>query len=216
MTEPEKLPVPKKSAGDVVHAVVKGTLSVIPFAGGAAAELFTLILSPPLEKRRQRWMESVTERLDQAEANIQSLGQNPSFVTTLVHASTIAVRTHQEEKLEALRNAVVNSALGLTPSDDLQAIFLNLVDSFTPTHLRILRYFQNRSSLTSGDVQTLRDSRPITDMVINDLAGRGLIQDQRPYSARGRDSGESLIIYEWELSTLGKQFMEFIERKNGF
>jgi hypothetical protein len=213
MSEKQKLPVPKRSAGDVVHAIVKGGLSTIQTYGGAAAELFAVILPPPLEKRREDWMESVSERLDKAEANIESLGLNPSFVTIVVHATSIAVRTHQEEKLEALRNAVVNSAVGPAPSDDLQAIFVNLVDSFTPTHLRILKYFQNRSSFNSSDVLALREARMITDMVINEMAGRGLIEDHRPYAARGRDSGESLIIYEWTLSTLGKQFMEFITRR---
>jgi hypothetical protein len=62
MAERENLPVPKKSAMDVVHAVAKVGLSAIPQYGGVAAELFGAVLPPPLEKRRQDWYESVGQR----------------------------------------------------------------------------------------------------------------------------------------------------------
>ena len=44
------------------------------------------------------------------------------FVSAIQHATQIAVRTHQAEKLEALRNAVLNVAAGTAPGDDLQMI----------------------------------------------------------------------------------------------
>jgi hypothetical protein len=46
--------------------------------------------------------------------------------------------THQEEKLAALRNAVLNSALPGAPDADMQAILLGLVDRLTSSHLRFL------------------------------------------------------------------------------
>jgi hypothetical protein len=210
MNDKEKLSVPKPAAGDVAHAVVKGILSTVPWAGGTAAELLELVLAPPLSKRRDEWMETVAKRLQDVEANLNSLADDPAFVTTVLQATQIALRTHQEEKLEALRYAVVNSAIGAAPEDDLRAIFLNLVDAFTPTHLRILKYFQNRGSLNSSAIQHLRDTRAVTDVMVNELARDGLIEDQRPYAARGRDSGESLLISDWTLSKLGAQFIEFI------
>lgn len=206
----EKITVPERTGGDVAHAVVKGSLSGIPFAGGLAAELFELALASPLSKRRDEWMESVAKRLAGIESKVDSLRDNPVFITTLVQASQIALRSHQEEKLNALRNAVANSASGTAPQDDLQAVFLNLVDRFTPTHLRILKYFQNRTSLDSVSLQRLRDARAVTDVIVNELARYGLIEDHRPYAARGRDSGESLLFSDWALSKLGSQFIEFI------
>ena len=197
----------------MAHAVVKGALSGVPIVGGLAAELFAVVLAPPLSKRRDEWFESVAERLRAVEAKLESLGEDPAFVTTMMHATHIAFRSHQEEKLEALRNAVVNSAIGKAPQDDLQAIFLNLIDAFTPTHLRILKYFQNRGSLDPSAIQGLRDARAVTDVMVNDLARDGLIEDHRPYAARGRDSGESLLISDWTLSKLGSQFIDFISSR---
>jgi hypothetical protein len=213
VNDKEKLSVPKPAAGDVAHAVVKGVLSVVPLAGGTAAELFELVLAPPLSKRRDEWMESAAKRLEGVEANVNSIRNDPAFVTTALQATQIALRTHQGEKLEALRNAVVNSAIGAAPQDDLRAIFLNLVDAFTPTQLRILRYFQNRGSLDSSAIQRLRDARAVTGLMVNELARNGLLEDHRPYAARGRDSGESLLIADWTLSNLGSQFIDFISSR---
>lgn len=210
MSDDEKFSVPQPTAGDVAHAIVKGGLSGIPLGGGLAAELFGLVLAPPLTKRRDEWFESIAKRLKALETTLESLGENPAFVTTALQATLIALRTHQEEKLEALRNAVVNSAIGQAPGDDLRAVFLSFVDAFTPTHLRILRFFQDRSSLNSSEFQQLRDTRGLTDLIVNELARDGLIEDPRPYAARGRDSAESLLTLSWTLTKLGIQFVEFI------
>jgi len=206
-----------KTAGDVLHAVVKGALSgsPIPIAGGIAAEIFGLVLAPPLSKRRDAWFESLAERLKVVETKLESLGENPAFVTTVLQATQIAVRTHQEEKLEALRNAVVNSASDEVLEEDIRVVFLNLVDTFTPTHLHILKYFQDRSSFDERPIRRLiLDSTAVTNMMVEELARNGLLRDERPYAARGRDTGESLLTFGWRLSPLGTQFLQFISRRS--
>lgn len=134
---------------------------------------------------------------------------------TVLQATQIALRTHQEEKLEALRNAVVNSTSGQVLEDDVRAVFLNLVDTFTPTHLRILKYFQDRGSFDEQIIRRLIfDATAVTNMMVEELARNGLLRDERPYAARGRDSGESLLTFGWTLSPLGTQFLQFISRRS--
>ncbi len=53
------------------------------------------------------------------------------------------MRNHQEEKRQALLNAVINSALQRRPSDDMRKIFLNLIDIFSPLHLRFLAFIND-------------------------------------------------------------------------
>lgn len=207
-SEKEKAPVPRRTAGDATYGIAKAVVSAIPFVGGPAAELFGLVLAPPLSKRRDEWLESVAKRLEAVEAKLDSLKDDPAFVTTMLHASQIALRTHQEQKLEALRNAVVNSAIGKGPEDDVRALFLNFVEEFTPTHLGLLRFFQDRSD--SAALQRWRDKREVTDQMVLGLARNGLLNDPRPYAARGRDFPEALITLGWTLSKLGAQFIEFI------
>ncbi len=64
---------------------------------------------------------------------------NPTFQTTFKKAIRIADVHNQQEKLEAWRNAVLNSATPNFPKDDIQAIFLKWIDEFTVSHIRLLR-----------------------------------------------------------------------------
>jgi len=135
---------------DWIHTLTKAGLSAIPVVGGPAAELFSAIIIPPLSKRRDEWIESIAEGLKQlqdkyAGFNIEDLQQNETFITTAMHATQAAIRNHQKEKKEALRNAVLNSALPNDPDGDIQLIFIQLVDSITPWHLRILKHINDSS-----------------------------------------------------------------------
>ena len=210
MSTTENIDLPERSSGDVAYAAVKAVVAAVPFVGGSAGELLGLALRPPLEKRRDEWMKSVALRLQATEQRFERLTSDPSFVTTIAAASLIAMRNHQEEKLEALRNAVVNCAIGNAPGDDLRALFLSLVDELTPTHLRILKLFAGAGSSGPHIRQEFASQREVTDQMILRLLGAGLIQDPRPYVARVRESLEPLINLGWTTSNLGSQFLKFI------
>jgi len=111
-----------------------------------------------------------------------------------MHASQAAIRNHQQEKLEALRNAVLNVASGNAPDEDLQLMFLNFIDTLTAWHLRILRFFQDPSgygaargvgypnwstgglsSVMEHTFSELRGQRAFYDQIVNDLYSRGLM-----------------------------------------
>jgi hypothetical protein len=42
----------KPTIGDAAHALAKGVISAVPIAGSIGAEFFSLVISPPMEKRR--------------------------------------------------------------------------------------------------------------------------------------------------------------------
>lgn len=210
--EPSKQPLPQPTLEDVGHAGRKGLVSLIPGVGSLASELLG-VLSSPVAQRRDDWLSDLARRLHDLEGRVDGfrfddLGQNAQFVSAMSQATLAALRTHQAEKLAALQNAVVNIAIAKAPSEDLQLIFLNLVDIFTPLHLQILRCFQDDDHTT---LARFRDQRDIADQVVCDLRDRGLIKDSRPYAARGRDTPESLVTYQWDVTNLGKQFLEFIK-----
>jgi hypothetical protein len=139
---------PKKSKGDAAHVAVKSLLSAVPAIGGPLAELFAYLIAEPISKRRDAWMEEIADQLLKLQAReatplFERLKDEPSFTTVLVNASQMAVRTHQKEKIRALRNAVLNAALGILPDDTERAIVLGLVDQLTPAHVAILSVMQN-------------------------------------------------------------------------
>jgi hypothetical protein len=57
MSDSEAEPAPPKAGkADVAHALAKGAISTVPLIGAPAAELFSLIVTPPLERRRAEWV----------------------------------------------------------------------------------------------------------------------------------------------------------------
>ncbi len=216
--EPSRKPLPQPTLEDFQRAAAKGVFSSIPVVGGVAAGLLGL-LSSPVSQRRDDWLSDLERRLHDLEDGVKGfrfddLGQNEQFISATLQATQAALRTHQAEKIEALRNAVLNVAAGNAPGDDQQLIFLNLIDSFTPTHLHVLHLFQNPEAAAR---ERLRRQRDLSDQAVRDLSNRGLIKDTRPIAARAGESNESLVIYAWEVTSLGKRFLDFIkspEEKN--
>lgn len=94
---------------------------------------------------------------------IENLSDNEIFITTVMHATQVAIRNHQREKLEALRNAVISSALGVHVDQDMQQMFLEFIDGLTPSPLRVLSFlddpraiFQNKSGKSHSESKRLQ------------------------------------------------------------
>jgi len=221
--------MPRKNVGDVAHALVKAGISAIPIAGAPAAEIFALIVTPPYERRRNEWIQSVGNGLKELAGKIEGfkieeLSQNETFITTVTHASQAAIRNHQKEKLDALRNAVLNAALPNPPQEDLQLMFLSFIDSFTPWHLAILKFFDNpkewgqRHGITyqsygMGSPGTILEKsftelsgrRDLYDLFVKDLFSRGLMSTDSLHTSMS-ESG----MFASRTTDMCKQFLKFI------
>lgn len=225
--------VSKKSIGDHVHATVRGSLGAIPFAGAAAAELFDAVVMPPLEVRRNMWRELVGQRLRDLEekhrVNAESLRDDEAFITVVMQASQAAMRNHANEKLEALRNAIVNTALKQETDEAMQQMFINYVDTFTVWHIRLLKLFQDPAGwfqatgkhappfvITGSVAQMIQAAYPeignrrdLLETIVNDLNTKGL----------GGPGGALYTImsgrgpYEKRTTDLGDQFLSFISER---
>lgn len=218
----------KTTKKDVGYATVKAALGSIPVLGSAATELFGLIIAPPLDKRRQQWMNEVADRLKELEqkneVNFAALGENEQFVDTILQASQFALKTSENEKIAAFKNAVINTAIGETPDKSKSQIFLNLVDRFTIWHLKILAYFDSPTewfkkagkqptALIGGSMLSgLRAAYPVlqgqdafVDVIWGDLKNAGFHNSSDLKTMMTGDG-----IYADRTTTLGKEFLEFI------
>jgi hypothetical protein len=220
---------PKQTVADVGYSLAKGVFSGVPFVGGLASEIFNLVIAPPLTKRRDEWMESIAEGLKELEDKvkgfkIEDLSKNESFITTVMHATQAAVRNHQKEKLDALRNAALNAALPNAPVEDLQMMFLGYIDTLTTWHIRILKLFdnppdwfkQNEKKFPNLDIGGLEDvltsaypelrvQRGFYDQVFKDLFEKGLINTEGLHVTM---TGHGLKAQR--TSDMGKAFIKFI------
>lgn len=143
----------------------------------------------------------------------------------MMQASQAAIRNHSEEKLQALRNAVLNTAMPNSPDESMQQMFVQLVDTFTEWHIRILKLFQdprgwfetnNREppdfAITSsiGQLLTsaypeLKDRRELYDLIFGELESKGLYSGGGPHAMMSASGA-----FAKRTSELGDRFIQFI------
>lgn len=153
--DPRLEPAPERTAFDYGLAIAKAGTLAFPFFG-AGVTLLDLVTAPLRGKRLNDWCEELRLRLNELSQKVdgltpETLATNDAFVSAFAQATQAALKSHQIEKLEALRNAVLNVAAGSAPDEDLQSIFLNLIDSFTPLHLRLLTQFSYQKQVRISD-----------------------------------------------------------------
>jgi hypothetical protein len=189
----------KKSAGDVVREVGRAVTSLVPVAGGPLQVVFENFFASPIEKRKEAWLQQLADVLKEVEGRVaeltpEKLAENEAFVTVAMQASQIAMRNHQQAKLEALRNAVLNAALPNPPQEDEQMIFLRLIDQLTPWHLKVLSVLDEpvqwmgrhgvanpgwgmgaTSTVLEHCLPELRGQRDTYDQIVRDLQSEGLL-----------------------------------------
>ena len=206
-------PPKQATAETAAHLVLKGATTAIPIAGPVVSYLLDL----PLQRRKDRWLAGLAERLSSVESRLEDLRNDEQFITATLHATIMAMRTHQAVKLEALRNAVLNIAVGQAPDEVKQHLFLNWIDVFNETHLRILMVFQNpeyeTSHRTPGSLTQVLEARlpdlagqsDLYNLLWRDLHIRGLVNTE---NLQGLMTGGGLTARR--TTDMGDEFLQFI------
>lgn len=214
---------------DRVHTGAQLIFSEIPAVGGLVTEVFNEIVTPSLERRRNEWLNDLMEKVVRLEQKVEgfkidSLAENDQFLTCLLEATQIALRTHQKMKLECLRNAVINTAIMESIDDDKINMYLHLVQVFGQNHLKLLlllkdprHFFQNQGitppSFLSGSplnlieiaYPDLKEEKEYLNKIILDLYQNGLINTQS-LSTTMTESG----MYSSRTTNFGNDFLSFI------
>jgi hypothetical protein len=227
MNEENKFKPPEGSAGDALHAVVRSGLGSIPFAGQAAVELLNAIVASPLEKRRTKWMEDVGNALKELEEKmgvvLESLQEKDDFIDVALEATQFAIKTSIAEKKEALKNAILNSALPNPPEQSLQKMFLSFIDTLTIWHLRLLELFNDppafikkhqiqfgnmgaMSHLVESAFPDLRGKRNLYDLIWKDLYSRALVTTEGLHTMM---TGSGIIANR--TTEIGRLFLNYIK-----
>jgi hypothetical protein len=220
----------KNTIGDVVHSVVNAGLGSVPIVGSFASELFNMVLTAPVEKRKEEWMIKIFNSLqdvqDKVEGfQIENLANDEKFISVMTRASQLAILNHQQEKLQALHNAILNSALNISIDENEQMMFLNMVDTFTPWHLKLIYYFENpinrfeennisRPEFMMGGIRDglyafypeLLNRDEFVAVIFNELFSNKLVNTSGLGGTMSNDG-----IYSSRLSDFGKKFLKYIQ-----
>jgi hypothetical protein len=218
---------PKEGKAEIVLKIAEAGIAAIPVIGGPLAVL-SEFLGEPYNRRKQRWLEelagAVSELQERSAELSKPLEENDQFLTAVLHASQIAMRAHQEEKLLALRNSVRNSALKSAPNDDRQLMFLRFVDDFTVSHIRVLSMFDNPGAAVAASkrafgvgagglsllifhcVPELNGQGQFCEQVCRDLENRGLIAQGSKLNVMMTTQG----MLTARTTDFGKEFLKFV------
>jgi hypothetical protein len=214
---------PKKRPGDRVFEIVQATASVVPVAGTAVSAVMGLI-GPKIAQRRDEWFELLADKISELEIKVEGFTENPMFITAVFEATSSALKTHERQKLEALRNAVGNSPLPGAPDDSTQMMFLRFVDELTAMHLEILAILADPRGALARTGKQLRFSgaalapfiyacipkltgqAAVVEQAHRDLRNRGLIEQGAPFAQVMIDTQ----MLNKSTTLFGDQFLRFI------
>ena len=172
------------------QTLVEGALSTVPVVGGPMAVMWVALAGRAYDKRRETWEADITtavndllERMDDLDES--DLANNDQFLDALAYATSAAITTAHQEKLAALRNAVLNAAAGTNLDTDTQAIFLRHVRDFTPSHLRLLkllddpkRWFSQHGIAWPDNIMMGGLGTDVVEVGLPELAGQRVLYDQ--------------------------------------
>jgi hypothetical protein len=221
---------PAATFGDLAHAATKGGIGMIPLVGSPAAEILAFVVGTPLERRQQEWCETVAAAIEELRSrgvDIEKLQADPAFTDAILRATGVAMCTHQKEKLDALRNAILNSGLPRAPEPDLRQLFLGMVDRFTEWHIRLLALFDDPAGwfktrniefprhlsqtyldkLAFAAFPALQSQAEFTEQICRDLQQNGLVTRTEMGIVTFMDDASASRTVEF-----GKKFLKFIRQ----
>ena len=225
--------LPKKTRGDHQLSALKVGVAALPFVGGPAAQLLSEVLTPPYVKRWEAFSVALAQRVEDLIEQVDglsqsSLSENDRFVTACLRALRIASLTHNQDKHDALLNAVQNTIL-VNPDEDISELFFSFIEDLTPTHLRILSILDGPTVPAQAPgaidaksyfpaiwqaIPALDGNIELTVHFMEALATRGLVRTGLGPTVTYRPSaGATGEIHAARLTTdLGRQFLSFIQQ----
>lgn len=228
MPDKEDNIAPRPDYKDTLYKIAKTGIGAVGAAvsvstgiplGFLATDFYSAIIRPPVEKRWDKWVEDLADQLRALEFTISNLSNNALFITGFMQASQIVLRTHQEAKLDALRNAVTNMARPLFADENLLLMFMSWIDIFTPWHIRVLNFIHspgepNKDFLDEPMGWRVKSAFPpgevdmdLIKQIFNDLASRSIINIDLLSSTV---DGE--IPSKVSVTKIGTKFLDFINK----
>lgn len=212
MVDKNLISQPSEPTEDKIHRLARSVLAVLP-AGGALVELLQAVVMNPAEKRKEAWMEQVTEELNalisQEVVTLESLESDDRFLSVFLEISNVAIRTHDTQKKEMLKNAISSAAENTTQDETLESVLVGLIAQLLPIHLKVLSFARSPSPGSAKTVllhafPEVGNDEAIIDLVWSELLSKGLVRQMDLAftfnSGFGTDNcctelGESLLNY---------------------
>lgn len=190
----------QKTNADTNYNMTKALVNWVPYVGSLVGGFYDTHIQDPFTLRLKNFLESIVQELERLKYQTNAVDTaNPAVHSTLIQACKIVVHQHKEEKLEALKNVILNSALP-NSDDELFSRFLHLIDEFTVRHLVLLKLLDQLKNFTvesfSEKLKDLEDNKDFYNQALKDLSAKGLIELRSRYPVMEQEKSPEVLEYE--------------------
>ena len=220
----ERLQSTRRDIAEHVLNILKAGLAAAPFAG-AIASLMSDYIPSSRARRLEEFARSLAQDLDRLSNRVrEDYLLTDEFAFMFEKCFRGVAENYQHDKIEAFRGILVNSAVRSDVVEDEQEYFLNLVNSLSVLHIRILkfmaapeRYLEDTgipsSRIRGGFAQFLPVAIPgvqleVLKSAFGELFRNGLTNtDQTIFGTI--TSGQGLDLLRGRVTDLGNRFIGF-------
>jgi len=176
-----KIIPPKRDWEDFSYSTTIASLAATPLVGGSLVEIFNALVGSPISKRRERWMKEVSDSINKLNMKYEELANNEEFVSVFVEATLVAIKSHHNTKLSALKNCVINSAIDDQADESMKIVFVSLIDSFTVWHIKILLFLNDPKKWISDKKINIDEKNVRSHLELINLAFPSIDQNMQSY-----------------------------------
>jgi len=141
MTAVQEPPEPPKT--ELIDKALSGGLSSFPFVGGIVGAFYQHYIEAPFSKRKLNWERELVDVVNELASRVDALTDDDVLLDAMINATNVAQTTSRQEKIQSLRNGILNSVAPGAPTADEQARFFRLVGELTPSHIVVLRFLEH-------------------------------------------------------------------------
>ncbi len=222
---------PEAEFKDEFQQWVKSAIGDIIPMGNTLTSVFSSFVSPKNEKRREEFLRDVAYwimKLSRQNETFkpENLMNDEKFISSIQLVVSISVKTYQKEKLEALRNALLNTIVMKDLDENFKLLFFTYIEDITVIHIDIIKFFRTvRDGFGALDKLykdhfRLYEKERGTNVVIDellftslckDLENKGLLLHGKKIKTGGGPRKDAAGQFEWIRHTeLGEKFYRFI------
>ena len=219
--------VASSNPGEHILNVFKAGLATAPFCGGIASLMSDYIPSAKM-RRLEAFAEQLAADMNELQDRVnQAKILSDEFAFIFEKCFRGVAENYQVEKLESFRGILLNTAIGISLSEDEKEFFLNLVTTLSVLHIRILKFMAEPVSyLEAHGISANRIQGGFSDFFPVAIPGvdleviKSAFGDLHQYGFINTDktifvtmtSGQGLHLLGNRVSQLGKRFVAFCTR----
>ena len=209
---------------ETILNIFKAALATAPFCGGIAS-LITDYIPSARFRRLEEFAQKVADDLSRLSSRVdQSYIKSDDFAFIFEKSFRGVAENPQQEKINAFRGILVNSAIRKDYSEEEKEYFLNLVSTLSVLHIRILRFmafpkeYLRDSNIPENRIQGgFSDFFPVVisgveiSIIISafeDLYQSGLINTEK-HIFNTMTSAQGLHLLGNRVSDSGRRFIQF-------